>query len=88
MAEERDPPRRESEQDRARREESERAIRRADADTDLLGTSALARAARHFTGADAPQDDRIEVWGRRIGRFLAVLFAIYLVISLADHFNR
>ena len=78
---------RETDQDRDRRQESERALKRASADSDMLGTSALARAARHFTGADAPQGDRIEIWGRRIGRALAVLFAIYLVISLADHFT-
>jgi hypothetical protein len=77
---------RETEQDRERRLESERAMKRASADSDMLGTSALARAARHFSGADAPQDDRIEIWGRRIGRILAVIFAIYLIISLTDHF--
>ena len=39
-------------------------------------------------GADAPQEDRIELWGRRVGRILAVIFAIYLVIMLAEHFTR
>jgi hypothetical protein len=77
---------RETEQDRERRLESERAVKRASAESDMLGASALARAARHFSGADAPQDDRIEIWGRRIGRILAVIVAIYLIISLPDHF--
>jgi hypothetical protein len=75
-----------SDEDEARLAESRRILERSSADTDTLGASALARAARHFAGGDAPSQDRIEIWGRRVGRILAVIFAIYLVIMLAEHF--
>ena len=82
------PGQRLSDEDAERKAESDRILKRASADSDMLGTSALARAAKHFSGADAPQEDRIELWGRRVGRILAVIFAIYLVIMLAEHFTR
>ena len=56
---------------------------------DDVGTSALARAARragdHFAAADARKDaadDRIELWGRRIGRSLSLVAFVGLVIYL------
>ena len=42
----------------------------------------------HFAGADNPEDDNIEVWGKRIGRFLSVIFAAYLVYYLYGFFTR
>ena len=36
------------------------------------------RAAQHFSGADAPEGDRIELWGRRIGRSLSLLGVVVL----------
>ena len=62
-------------------------------DSDTFATSALARTARragdHFTGRDAVEADgsvdRIELWGRRIGRGLSlagfVALAIYLYLT-------
>ena len=62
-------------------------------DTDTFATSALARTARragdHFAGRDAVAADgsvdRIELWGRRIGRGLSlaglVALAIYLYLT-------
>lgn len=62
-------------------------------DTDTFATSALARTARragdHFAGRDAMAADgsvdRIELWGRRIGRGLSlagfVALAIYLYLT-------
>ena len=82
------PGQRREDEDAERKAESDRILKRASADSDMIGTSALARAARHFAGADAPQEDRVELWGRRVGRILAVIFAIYLVIMLAEHFTR
>ena len=38
--------------------------------------------------ATSSAKQRIELWGRRVGRILAVIFAIYLVIMLAEHFTR
>lgn len=74
--------------DEERSAEARRILDRAASETESLGTSALARAARHLAGADAPQDDRLEVWGRRIGRTLGFIFALYLVVTLVDHFGR
>jgi hypothetical protein len=62
-------------------------------DTDTFATSALARTARragdHFAARDAMAADgsidRIELWGRRIGRGLSlagfVALAIYLYLT-------
>ena len=62
-------------------------------DTDTFATSALARTARragdHFAARDAiaadGSVDRIELWGRRIGRGLSlvgfVALAIYLYLT-------
>lgn len=66
--------------------EAHEALRRVEAETESIGTSALARAARHMAGADAPADDRMEVWGRRIGRGLGLLAALYLAATLFQHF--
>jgi len=51
---------------------------------DALG-GLFGRSREHFAAVDAPGDDSIEVWGRRIGRTLsAVVFlalAIYLYVT-------
>ncbi|WP_417677594.1 hypothetical protein [Roseibium sp.] len=70
----------------AKREEALRAIDRADAESETITGSTLARMAKraqhHMAGADADETDRIEVWGTRIGRTAGLLFAIGLVIYL------
>ena len=56
---------------------------------DTFVTSALARSAKratdHFAARDAAGEDRIELWGRRIGRALSlagfVALAIYLYVT-------
>jgi hypothetical protein len=56
---------------------------------DTFATSALARTAQratdHFAAKDAGSEDRIELWGRRIGRALSlagfVALAIYLYLT-------
>jgi hypothetical protein len=83
--------------DPRQREEDERreALATLDSlrDSDTFATSALARTARrasdHFAAKDAVTDDgsvdRIELWGRRIGRGLSlagfVALAIYLYLT-------
>lgn len=83
--------------DPRQREEEERreALATLDSlrDSDTFATSALARTARrasdHFAGRDAMAEDgsvdRIELWGRRIGRALSlagfVALAIYLYLT-------
>ena len=57
-------------------------------DSDTVGSSALARTAKrasdHFAGKDAVAADgsvdRIELWGRRIGRALSLAGLIALAI--------
>lgn len=62
----------------ARAAEAKAALDRVKRDSEtVLGTSA-GRAADHFAGADAPEGDRIELWGRRIGRSLSLLGVIVL----------
>jgi hypothetical protein len=56
---------------------------------DTFASSALARTARragdHFAGRDAEEGDRVELWGRRIGRVLSliglVVLAVYLYVT-------
>jgi hypothetical protein len=85
---------------RQREEEQRReALRTLDTlrDSDTFATSALARTARragnHFAARDAMKDavhsdgsvDKVELWGRRIGRGLSlaglVALAIYLYLT-------
>jgi hypothetical protein len=79
--------------DRAARQDREEARRREALDTlgklrerDTVAQSALARAARHFAGADAVGPDGtvdpVELWGRRIGRALSLLAVVALSIYL------
>src|SRR5437773_4461607 len=88
------------ERDEERRRE---ALRTLDAlrESDTFATSALARTARrasdHFTARDATKDavmedgsvDKIELWGRRIGRALSLVGFIALAIYLyVTHFAK
>ncbi len=77
---------RRDEMDRARVEEAKRALARAEHDSEEIGRSLFVRAADrardHFAAADKDENDRIEVWGSRIGRALGLAFAIALVIYL------
>jgi hypothetical protein len=80
------PPTRE-EIDRARREQAERDLKAATAGAETVATSTLARQAdrarAHFGGADAEPGDKIELWGRRIGRGLSLIAFLGLLIYLA-----
>ena len=44
--------------------------------------SAVGRAARHFGTADAPPDDKAELWGRRIGRAMSLVGVLVLTLLL------
>lgn len=60
---------------------------------ETAGTSAFARAANHMRARDVESDgegreDPIEVWGTRLGRGLALVFAIGLVVWLVGHLTR
>jgi hypothetical protein len=72
------------ERDEARRREALAALDRL-REGDTFASSALARTARragdHFAARDAGED-RIELWGRRIGRGLSLAGLIALAIYL------
>ena len=76
---------RELEDDR-RVAEARRALEAVERDAETLGASSLARTANrardHFAGTDDPADDRIEIWGKRIGRGLGLIAVIALAIHL------
>jgi hypothetical protein len=69
-------------QDQASKQNSDAILRRVERDSETAGTSSLARIANqlnaHFDGADAPDNDPIERWGRRIGRTLSLVFVVLL----------
>lgn len=69
-----------------RQREAKAALNRLDQQTETLGSSAFARmadkAAGHFSAQDRDKDDKIELWGTRIGRIAGLIFAIGLVIYL------
>jgi len=62
----------------ARAAESKAALERVKRDSESLLSSSMGRAAGHFSGADAPEGDRIELWGRRIGRSLSLIGVVVL----------
>ena len=76
------------ERDEAQRREALESLRTL-SESDTFATSVLARTARrasdHFSARDAAGEDRIELWGRRIGRALSlvgfVALAIYLYLT-------
>ncbi|MEM8839425.1 MAG: hypothetical protein AAGE89_15120 [Pseudomonadota bacterium] len=70
----------------AEAQKARRDLERIAEQSDTIGSSALARMAKstgdRFSAKDVNQDDKIEVWGARIGRGLGLLFAIGLAIHL------
>ncbi len=80
-------------QDDPRQREAREALDRVARDSELVGSSSIARAGRrlgdHFAGRDAigtaedGSTDPIELWGRRIGRTLSVVGFVVLALWLA-----
>ncbi|MFC5503837.1 MULTISPECIES: hypothetical protein [Hyphomicrobiales] len=62
----------------ARAAEAQAALDRVRRDSESLLGSSMGRAADHFGAKDAPEGDRIELWGRRIGRSLSLLGVVVL----------
>lgn len=60
-------------------EESRRILERIDQETEPFIIRATSRARDHLTARDAENADWTELWGRRIGRACAVIFAIVLI---------
>jgi hypothetical protein len=74
--------------ERERRAEAEKVLAGVRRDTETIGDTQLKhsthRLADHFAGADADPDDRIEIWGRRIGRALSLVAVIALLAHLVS----
>ncbi|MBN9673380.1 hypothetical protein [Roseibium aggregatum] len=68
------------------REEALGTLKRVHSESETIAGSTFVRMADrakdHLSAADRDEDDRIEVWGTRIGRGAGVVFAIGLVIYL------
>ncbi|MEE4012985.1 hypothetical protein V1T76_13025 [Roseibium sp. FZY0029] len=68
------------------RKEALRTLDRVNAESETVAGSTFVRMADrakdHLSAADKDEDDRIEVWGSRIGRGLGLVFAIGLAIYL------
>ncbi|TYC70145.1 hypothetical protein FMN63_09595 [Stappia sp. BW2] len=68
------------------RKEALHTLDRVNAESETVAGSTFVRMAdrakNHLSAADKDEDDRIEVWGSRIGRGLGVVFAIGLAIYL------
>ena len=73
--------------DERRAREAREALARV-REGEIAGSSAFVRAANHMRAKDADAEDPMEVWGTRIGRGLAVVFAIGLVVWLVGHLVR
>ena len=72
-------------QDDDRQAESRRIIGRVGLESEAsMARRAADRVAGHMSGRDAQSDDRIEVWGTRIGRWLGVALLIYVLWWLFD----
>lgn len=80
------PPGSAAARDHDRRAKALADLARVGEGSEVVGTSTFSRAAnraaRHFSGGDADPEDRIEVWGRRIGRTLGFIFLIVLAVYL------
>jgi hypothetical protein len=62
----------------ARAAEAKEALERVKRDQEGLLSSSMGRAADHFSAKDAPEGDRIELWGRRIGRSISLVLVVLL----------
>jgi len=81
------PERRRDHPGESKRQEALHALDRVQAESETIAGSTFVRMAdrarNHLSAGDKDEDDRIEVWGTRIGRGLGLVFAIGLVIYLA-----
>ncbi|KQU51751.1 hypothetical protein ASG72_09560 [Bosea sp. Leaf344] len=66
----------------ARAAEARATLERLKRDNESLLGSSMGRAADHFAAKDAPEGDKVELWGRRIGRSLSLLGVLLLVFWL------
>ncbi|MGI9401552.1 MAG: hypothetical protein ACR2O0_09890 [Rhizobiaceae bacterium] len=74
--------------DREQEKEAQRILDRVDRDSETIGTSSFARnvdrLGKHFSGMENPEDDEIEIWGKRIARIMALIVFIGLFIHVMN----
>jgi hypothetical protein len=68
--------------DEDRRKESRRILEQVSRDSDSLLWRSASRARDHFAAREAEGGDWTELWGRRIGRALALVAAAILIVWL------
>ncbi|MGB7432528.1 MAG: hypothetical protein WA921_08690 [Ahrensia sp.] len=78
--------------DEERARESQRVLERVSRESETIATSSLARVAKqatdHISGADADQDDKAELWGKRVGRSMGIVAAVVLLVMLINWLLR
>lgn len=79
-----------SKDDKNKDTESRRILERIRRETEPghgFGTP-TGRARDHFAARDADREDWVELWGTRIGRALALVFALVLIAWLVSFLAR
>ncbi|MBM3607080.1 MAG: hypothetical protein FJX29_01300 [Alphaproteobacteria bacterium] len=76
-----------SPQDEQRQHEAREILERVERGGESVFGGALqkagARVSDHFAGRDGDRADRVELWAKRIGRALAAMFFVLLIVNLA-----
>lgn len=62
--------------------QSKRILRQVERDSDHPGFSPMDRLQRHLSAHDIETDDKLEVWGTRIGRGLGLLIMMFLLLAI------
>ncbi len=78
--------------DLAREAEARKTLERVAVDSEVIGQSTLARtvnrARSHMAADDADPEDKVEVWGRRVGRGLSLIVFLILAVWLVGYLRR
>lgn len=76
-----------SSDDEKRQREAREILQRVERGGESVFGGALekagSRASDHFAGRDGESADKVEIWAKRIGRSLAAIFFIGLIVNLA-----
>ena len=72
-----------SDDERAR--DARETLARVERDSHGYMGSAMQRAADHFAARDGAGEDAAEIWGRRAGRALGLVFLVVLLTNLFTH---
>jgi hypothetical protein len=67
--------------DQQQADEAKRILRQVARETDPSAFPVLDRLQDHLSANDSDQNDKIEVWGTRIGRGLGLFIMIFLLLS-------